>query len=238
MHHITPEQALEFQRELGPDIAMVLDHCVRGDADGDAILDAHRRSLDWARRSRDLHESWGGAARGQALFGIVQGGRDQDLRRESARTLSEMDFDGYAIGGLSVGETPEQTGLALDASIEQLPKNRIRYLMGVGMPDDIRKAVRAGIDLFDCVIPTRHGRNHQAFTSTGVRNMRNLQFADDSGPLDDSCPCYTCSRFSRAYLRHLSVAGEMLGAVLLTIHNLHHYQDLMAKLRREAEGSD
>ena len=238
MHHITPEHALEFQRELGPDIAMVLDHCVRGDADQDEVLDAHRRSLEWARRSRDLHESWGGASRGQAVFGIVQGGTDRELRAESACSLAGLEFDGYAIGGLSLGETPEQTAAALDASLENLPADRIRYLMGVGMPDDIRTAARAGTDLFDCVIPTRHGRNCQAFIKDGFFNMRNLVHAEDPRPIDQSCACYTCGHFSRAYLRHLSVAGEMLGAVLLTIHNVHHYQQMMVELRREAEGED
>lgn len=237
MHHITPEQALQFQRELGPDIAMVLDHCARGDADRQTITAAHRRTLDWARRSRDLHESWGGAARGQAVFGIVQGGTDLELRAASARALRELGFDGYAVGGLSVGEGPEQTGAALQAALRELPEDSIRYLMGVGMPGDIRKAVAAGVDLFDCVIPTRHGRNCQAMTRDGPLNLRNLKHAEEPGPLEESCACYTCSRFSRAYLRHLSVAGEMLGAMLLTIHNLQHYQDLMADLRREAEGA-
>ena len=236
MHHITPEFALEFQRELQPDIAMVLDHCARGDADPDTVRNAHRRTLDWARRSRDLHESWGGASRGQALFAIVQGGTDEALRAESAETLARMDFDGYGIGGLSVGEAPEQTTAALQASLDHLPRDRIRYMMGVGMPDDIRAAARAGVDLFDCVIPTRHGRNTQAFTTEGSLNLRNLKHAEDPRPLEESCACYTCGQFSRAYLRHLSVAGEMLGAVLLSIHNVHHYQDLMAGLRREAEG--
>ncbi len=236
LHQISPVFALEFQRELQPDIAMVLDHCARGDADPDTVRKAHRRTLDWARRSRDLHESWGGASRGQALFAIVQGGTDEELRAESAETLSGMDFDGYGIGGLSVGEAPEKTTAALQASLEHLPRDRLRYMMGVGMPDDLRAAARAGVDLFDCVIPTRHGRNTQAFTTEGSLNLRNLKHAEDPRPLEESCACYTCGRFSRAYLRHLSVAGEMLGAVLLSIHNVHHYQDLMAGLRREAEG--
>lgn len=235
---LTPERALEIQRDLGPDIAMVLDQCPAGDAPADAVQHAHRRTLAWARRQRDLHDSWGGAARGQAVFGIVQGGMDDELRAESAATLREMEFDGYAVGGLSVGESKEEMRSALAASLAELPTERIRYMMGVGRPDDIRAATRAGVDMFDCVIPTRHGRFHEAFTSGGKVKMRNLAHATDEAPLDPDCACYTCRTFSRAYLRHLAVTGEVLGGELLSLHNLHYFQKLMADIRREAEGSE
>jgi len=233
---LTPESALEVQRALGSDIAMVLDECPPGDADRAVVARAHRRTLAWAARARELHERWGGAARGQALFGIAQGGTDPELRAEAARAVSALDFDGYAVGGLSVGEPKAQMETALDAAVARLPRDRIRYLMGVGTPDDLRRAVRAGVDLFDCVTPTRHGRNNQAFTRDGQLKLRNLRFAEDDRPLDESCACYTCRRFSRAYLRHLAISGEMLAGILLSLHNVAYFQDVMRELRAAAEG--
>ncbi len=231
---LTPETTLELQRDLGPDIAMVLDECPPGDADPKIVRRAEDRTRAWARRARDLHDSWGGAGRGQAVFGIVQGGTDPDLRAACADALVSMEFDGYAIGGLSVGETKDQMAVALDAAAHQLPADRPRYLMGVGTPDDFRIGARAGVDLFDCVTPTRHGRNNQAFTREGRMKLRNLKYAEDDRPLDLECTCYTCRTFSRAYLRHLAIAGEMLAGTLLSIHNIHYFQDIMTELREEA----
>ncbi len=234
-HHLTPERVLEIQRDLGPDIAMVLDHCPPGDADPELRRAAHDRTLLWARRSRDLHDAWGGGSRGQAVFGIVQGGIDPELRAESSTALAAMEFDGYAVGGLSVGETKEQMRNALDSAVPNLPRDKIRYLMGVGTPEDLHLATRAGVDLFDCVTPSRHGRNNQAFTRDGVLKLRNLQHARDPGPVDPECACYTCRNFSRSYIRHLAVAREMLAGILLSIHNITFFQDLMAEIRASAE---
>ena len=231
-HRCTPESVLTFQRQLGPDIAMVLDHCPPGDATPDFQRAAHERTLRWARTARDLHDSWGGSGRGQAVFGICQGGVDADLRAESAAALAAMQFDGYAIGGLSVGETKQQMSIALGACVEELPADQIRYMMGIGQPEDLRTAAAHGVDMFDCVVPTRHGRNNTAFTADGqVIKMRNLQYADDPRPLVEGCECYTCRGYSRAYLRHLAVAREMLGGILLSIHNIHFLQDLMRQIR-------
>ncbi|MEM7205308.1 MAG: tRNA guanosine(34) transglycosylase Tgt [Planctomycetota bacterium] len=234
MVRLTPARALEIQRLLGPDIAMVLDHCPAAGAPDDLVRQANARTLAWAREQRALHDAWGGAARGQAVFGIVQGGFDLDERQACARALVDLDFDGYAIGGLSVGETKPETFTALQAAVAHLPAHRIRYVMGVGTPDDIREAVRRGVDLFDCVIPTRYGRFHHAFTSEGPLKLRNLRHANDPAPLDAACDCYTCRTFSRGYLRHLAVAGEMLGGILLSLHNLTFYQRLMTEIRDTA----
>ena len=233
MRRLTPERALEVQRDLGPDIAMVLDECPPGDASPEHARRAHERTLLWARRQRDLHDRWGGAARGQAVFGIVQGGTDAELRRESARELVAMDFDGYAIGGLSVGETKELMAIALDAALDELPKDRLRYLMGVGTPEDFELAIARGVDLFDCVTPTRHARNNQVFTRQGRLNMRNSQWADDDSPLDEACGCYTCRTFTKAYIRHLAVIKEPLSWILMSIHNIHYFQDLMRAAREQ-----
>jgi queuine tRNA-ribosyltransferase len=233
--HLTPEKVLEIQRDLGPDIAMVLDHCPPGDAEPELRRAAHERTLLWARRARDLHDSWGGASRGQSVFGIVQGGIDPELRAESASALTAMDFDGYAVGGLSVGETKEQMQNALESAVPILPADKIRYLMGVGTPEDFQLATRAGVDLFDCVTPSRHGRNNQAFTRDGVLKMRNLQHARDPAPIDPDCGCYACRNFSRSYIRHLAVAKEMLAGILLSIHNITFFQTLMAEIRATAE---
>jgi queuine tRNA-ribosyltransferase len=228
---LTPANVLEIQRALGPDIAMVLDECVGSDATPERVREAHERTLRWARQARDVHESMGGAGRGQAVFGIVQGGFDRDLRTESATRLVELEFDGYAIGGLSVGEEKAKTHAALAAAVPVLPEDKVRYLMGVGTPEDLRAAVALGIDLFDCVTPTRHARNAEAFTRNGRLKLRNACHARDPRPLDEECACHTCRGFSRGYLRHLFVAREMLGGILLTIHNLHYFQQIMAELR-------
>ncbi len=235
---LTPERCLQVQRALGPDIAMVLDVCPPGDAGPEVVATAHRRTLAWAQRQRDLHESWGGASRGQAVFGIVQGGTDPELRAESADALVAMEFDGYAIGGLSVGETKTQMAVALEAAADRLPTDRPRYLMGVGTPEDFRVATARGCDLFDCVTPTRHGRNNQAFTREGILKLRNLKHAEDDRPLDAACRCYTCRNYSRAYLRHLAVAKEMLAGVLLSLHNIHYFQDVMREIRESVPVGD
>lgn len=234
-HRCTPESVLTFQRQLGPDIAMVLDHCPAGDAPPDYQRAAHERTLVWARQARDVHEQWGGSARGQAVFGICQGGTNPELRAASAQALAAMEFDGYAIGGLSVGETKQQMAVALASCIDELPRHKIRYMMGVGMPEDLLSATSAGVDLFDCVVPTRHGRNHTAFGANGTTlKLRNSQYADDPRPLVEHCGCTTCRTFSRAYLRHLAVADEMLAGILLSLHNIHFLQDLMRSIRARA----
>lgn len=232
---LTPQSVLETQRALGPDIAMVLDECPPGGAPREEVLRAHARTLDWARRARDLHAAWGDSARGQAVFGIVQGGTDPDLRAASAAALVAMDFDGYAIGGLSVGESKTDMALATAAATALLPTDKVRYMMGVGTPADFVAATRQGVDLFDCVTPTRHGRNHEAFTRAGKLKLRNAQYALDQGPLDAACRCYCCRTFSRAYLRHLCVADEMLAGIALSLHNIHYFQDLMTGLRQSVE---
>jgi queuine tRNA-ribosyltransferase len=188
-------------------------------------------SLRWAKRSRDAFDAGGEHAEGAALFGIQQGALDEALRRESAEALTAIGFDGYAVGGLAVGEGQEAMLATLDFAPDQLPADRPRYLMGVGKPDDLVGAVERGIDMFDCVLPTRSGRNGQAFTWHGPINLRNAKFAEDSGPLDPRCACPTCGSYSRAYLHHLIRAGEILGAMLMTEHNLSFYQQLMQAMR-------
>jgi queuine tRNA-ribosyltransferase len=222
---LTPERAVAIQEALGSDIAMVLDHVVPLPSPPDAVRDACDRSIRWAARCRQ-------AARraDQVLFAIVQGGLDAALRVHCAQELIRLDFAGYAIGGLSVGETPEEMYGVLDATCPALPATRPRYLMGVGTPRDILEAVRRGVDLFDCVIPTRNGRNAMAFTDQGPLKMRNLQHQRDPRPIDESCPCPAC-RHSRGYLRHLFLAGEMLGPILLSVHNITFYQRLLARAR-------
>ena len=230
-HLITPERSIEIQRLLGSDIAMAFDELVPATAPRDAQAAAMERSMRWARRSRDAFDSGGGLAEGAALFGIQQGSLDQGLRRASAEALIEIGFDGYAVGGLAVGEGQEAMLACLDFAPGQLPADRPRYLMGVGKPDDIVGAVERGIDMFDCVLPTRSGRTGQAFTRAGPINIRNARFADDEAPLDPACPCLVCAGWSRAYLHHLVRSGEMLGSMLMTEHNLWFYQGLMADLR-------
>lgn len=223
---LSPERAIAIQEALGSDVAMVLDHVVPLPAPSDLVEDAMQRTLRWAHRSRQ-------AARraDQALFGIVQGGLDPALRVECARALVELDFHGYAIGGLSVGETVLDRHAVLEATLPELPTDRPRYLMGVGTPADLLQAIGRGVDLFDCVMPTRNGRNAMAFTDAGVLRLRNLSLSRDARPLESGCPCPACQH-SRGYLRHLFTAREMLGPILLSIHNLTYYQRLLSEARQ------
>jgi queuine tRNA-ribosyltransferase len=205
---------------------MCLDECPPGDTDDARRRDAVRRTLLWAERCRAAHRR-----PDQALFAIVQGGTDVDLRRHCAEALRKLDFPGYALGGFSVGETPQQMAAALEPSAAALPADRPRYLMGVGRPEDILLAIRHGIDLFDCVLPTRNGRNAMAFTAGGPVKLRNACHTRDPAPLEANCPCPTCRQFSRAYLHHLFMADEMLGPTLLSLHNLAFYNRLVAGAR-------
>jgi queuine tRNA-ribosyltransferase len=223
---ITPERSIAIQEQLGSDVAMVFDHVVALPNSRDVIADAMRRSLRWAERCKVASKR-----PDQALFAIVQGGLDAELRAESAAKLVEMDFIGYAIGGLSVGEPPAEMYAAIDVTAPLLPRERPRYLMGVGRPIDLIEAVSRGVDLFDCVMPTRNGRNALAFTDAGPVRLRNQQHAHDREPLDVACPCPAC-RHSRGYLRHLFQANEMLGPILVSIHNLTFYQRLLAQARQ------
>ncbi|WEK47119.1 MAG: tRNA guanosine(34) transglycosylase Tgt [Candidatus Andeanibacterium colombiense] len=230
-HMLTPERSMEIQRLLGSSIVMAFDECPRADQSRDAIAKSMEMSMRWAKRSRDGFDSGHEHASVAALFGIQQGALDQDLRLHSAQALREIGFDGYAIGGLAVGEGQEAMFATLDFAPGQLPVDAPRYLMGVGKPDDLVGAVERGVDMFDCVLPTRSGRNGQAFTWNGPLNLRNAKHAEDTGPVDPRCACPTCATYSRAYLHHLIKAGEILGAVLLTEHNLSFYQQLMAGMR-------
>jgi queuine tRNA-ribosyltransferase len=223
---LTPERAVAIQEQLGSDVAMVLDHVVALPNTRDVIADAMRRSVRWAERCKAA------ATRAdQTQFAIVQGGLDAELRAESAEKLVAIDFIGYAIGGLSVGETPAEMYTAIDVTIPHLPRDRPRYLMGVGRPVDLLEAIGRGVDLFDCVMPTRNGRNALAFTDAGPVRLRNQQYALDRQPLDPSCPCSAC-RHSRGYLRHMFQANEMLGPMLVSMHNLTYYQRLIADARQ------
>jgi len=230
-HLLSPERSMEIQRLLGSDIVMAFDECPRTEQPRDEIAASMAMSMRWAKRSRDAFDAGGDHAEGAALFGIQQGALDDGLRRESADALTAIGFDGYAIGGLAVGEGQEAMFATLDFAPGQLPADRPRYLMGVGKPDDLVGAVERGVDMFDCVLPTRSGRNGQAFTWNGPLNLRNARFAEDSGPLDERCTCPTCGTYSRAYLHHLIKAGEILGAMLLTEHNLGFYQKIMQAMR-------
>jgi queuine tRNA-ribosyltransferase len=224
---LSPERAMEIQRLLGSDIQMVLDECPAYPATEAQIEKSLAMSMRWAKRSKAAF----GEQPGHACFGIVQGGVYPHLRQRSARELIEIGFDGYAVGGLAVGESQSAMFDTLDATVPHLPKDKPRYLMGVGKPDDIAGAVLRGIDMFDCVIPTRSGRNGQAFTREGTLNLRNARHAEDQSPLDSRCRCPACRRFTRAYLHHVVKAGEIIAAMLLTWHNLTYYQDVMAELR-------
>jgi queuine tRNA-ribosyltransferase len=224
---LSPERAMEIQRLLGSDIQMVLDECPAFPATEKDIEKSLALSMRWAKRSRAAF----GEQSGHACFGIVQGGIYPHLRRRSAEELIAIGFDGYAVGGLAVGEGQSAMFETLDAAIPHLPGDRPRYLMGVGKPDDIAGAVLRGIDMFDCVLPTRSGRNGQAFTRHGAFNLRNARFAEDDAPLDPACRCPACRRYSRAYLHHVVKAKEIIAAMLLTLHNLAYYQDLMDGLR-------
>lgn len=221
-----PEESIHVQHKLGSDIVMIFDECTPYPATEREALTSMGLSLRWARRSLDAHGD-----NPSALFGIVQGGMYESLRDQSLAGLVDMGFDGYAIGGLSVGEPKEDMIRILDHSAHQLPADKPRYLMGVGKPEDIIEAVRRGVDMFDCVMPTRNARNGHLFTHNGVIKIRNAKHRHDIGPLDEQCSCYTCENFSRSYLHHLDKCGEMLGAQLHTIHNLHFYQQLMFNLR-------
>ncbi len=230
-HMLSPERSMEIQRLLGSDIVMAFDQLVKTTDTPAAQAAAMERSMRWAKRSRDAFDAGGEHAESAALFGIQQGGLDEGLRKASADALIDIGFDGYAVGGLAVGEGQEAMFACLDFAPEQLPTDTPRYLMGVGKPDDIVGAVERGIDMFDCVLPTRSGRNGQAFTWQGPLNLRNARFGEDQGPLDPDCSCPVCATWSRAYLHHLVRSGEILGAMLMTEHNLWFYQQLMAGLR-------
>ena len=230
-HMLTPERSMEIQRLLGSDIVMAFDECPRADRPIAEIEASMELSMRWAQRSRDAFDSGGEHAAGSALFGIQQGALDQALRARSAEALRAIGFDGYAIGGLAVGEGQEAMFATLDFAPGQLPDDAPRYLMGVGKPDDLVGAVERGVDMFDCVLPTRSGRNGQAFTWNGPLNLRNARHAEDTAPLDETCPCSACSDYSRAYLHHLHKSGEIFGAMLVTEHNLTFYQLLMQSMR-------
>jgi queuine tRNA-ribosyltransferase len=222
---LSPERAIAIQEQLGSDVAMVLDHVVALPNEPAVVRDATERTIRWAERCRQAQ-----TRRDQALFAIVQGGLDPELRVRCAEQLAALDFPGYAVGGLSVGEDPADMLRVLDATVPALPADRPRYLMGVGRPQDLLEAVRRGIDLFDCVLPTRNGRNALAFTSLGPIRLRNLRYQLDREPLEPGCPCPAC-RHSRGYLRHLFLANEMLGPILVSLHNLTFYQRLLAEVR-------
>jgi len=224
-----PEESMQIQHKLGSDIVMIFDECTPYPADQATADQSMQLSLRWARRSKDEHEKLNN---NNALFGIVQGGMHENLRRESAEALVEIGFDGYAIGGLSVGEPKEEMIKVLDYLPDELPEDKPRYLMGVGTPSDLVEAVERGIDMFDCVMPTRNARNGYLFTSLGIVKIRNAQYKLDVSQLDERCGCYTCQHYSKSYLHHLQRKNEILSARLNTIHNLYYYQDLMAQMRR------
>lgn len=222
---LTPERAVAIQETLGSDVAMVLDHVVGLPNSHDVIRDAMERTVRWAKRCKEA-----ASRHDQALFAIIQGGTSRELRVECARKLVELNFQGYAIGGLSVGEEPEIMYETLDFTTPEMPKNKPRYLMGVGRPEDILEGIARGVDLFDCVMPTRNGRNAMAFTDSGPIRLRNAKYIMDDAPLETECPCVACQR-SRGYIRHLFMAGEMLGPILLSIHNITYYQRLVSRAR-------
>ena len=226
-HELTPERSMEIQRLLGSDIVMCFDECPALPADRDRIAESMRLSMRWAERSKEAF----GDRPGHALFGIQQGGLEQDFREESATALKNIGFDGYAVGGLAVGEGQEAMFGCLDYAPDMLPVDKPRYLMGVGKPDDIVGAVKRGIDMMDCVLPSRSGRTGQAFTRYGVVNIKNARHADDPRPLDATCTCPACQNYSRAYLHHVFRSNEMISGMLLTWHNLHYFQTIMQEMR-------
>jgi queuine tRNA-ribosyltransferase len=230
---LSPEESMRIQHTLNSDIVMIFDECTPYPATREEAAKSMRLSMRWARRSRDEHNRLENT---NALFGIVQGGMYEDLRDESLAGLDDIGFDGMAIGGLSVGEPKDDMARILAHTAPRLPTHKPRYLMGVGTPEDIVAAVQAGIDMFDCVMPTRNARNGHLFTRFGDIKIKNARHKADTGPLDPSCSCYTCCNFSRAYLHHLFRAGEILGSMLNTIHNLHYYQTLMSELRSAIAG--
>lgn len=227
---LTPEKSMEIQAALGSDIVMIFDECTPYPATHKEAKDSMEMSLRWAKRSKDAH----GDSQ-SALFGIIQGGMYEDLRDVSLAGLSDIGFDGYAIGGLSVGEPKEDMVRILDHLAHKMPQDKPRYLMGVGKPEDLVEGVRRGVDMFDCVMPTRNARNGHLFIDTGVLKLRNASNKTDHGPIDETCDCYTCQNFSRAYLHHLDKCKEIQGSTLNTIHNLHFYQTVMAGLRKALE---
>ena len=226
-HEITPERSMEIQELLGSDIVMCFDECPALPADRDRIAESMRLSMRWAKRSREAF----GDRPDHMLFGIQQGGLEQDFRQESAEALREIGFDGYAVGGLAVGEGQQAMFSTLDFATDMLPKDKPRYLMGVGKPDDIVGAVARGIDMMDCVLPSRSGRTGQVFTRMGVLNIKNARHMDDPRPLDENCSCPACQNYSRAYLHHVFRSQEIISSMLLTWHNLQYYQDIMAGMR-------
>jgi queuine tRNA-ribosyltransferase len=230
-HMLSPERSIEVQRLLGSDIVMQFDQLVPTTSTREQQSEAMERSIRWAKRSREEFDRGGEHAASAAIFGIQQGALDRELRRRSADALIRIGFDGYAVGGLAVGEGQHAMLGCLDFAVEMLPADKPRYLMGVGKPDDIVEAVVRGIDMFDCVLPTRSGRTGQAFTADGPLNMRNARFAEDMNPIEPGCPCPACTKFERAYVHHLVKSGEILGAMLMTQHNLWFYQRLMQSLR-------
>jgi queuine tRNA-ribosyltransferase len=230
-HMISPERSIEIQHLLGSTITMVFDECTPYPATHDYARESMELSLRWAMRSRSAFVQ----RDGYGIFGIVQGSVYEDLRAQSVKGLVDIGFDGYAVGGLAVGEGQEMMFEVLDFTCPMLPADKPRYLMGVGKPADIVGAVKRGIDMFDCVLPTRSGRNGQAFVRGGTLNIRNASFAEDTAPLDEKCSCYTCKTYTRAYIHHLVRSGEILGCMLMTTHNLHFYQDLMRALRAAIE---
>ena len=232
LHALTPETAVDIQNNLGSDIAMILDECLAHPATHDAARRSMERTLRWARRGRDRFAALETRVNpGQAQFGIVQGGVFPDLRTESAQQTVGMGFEAYAIGGLSVGEPIDVMYDVVEATTPELPADRPRYLMGSGTPEDLVESVARGIDLFDCVLPTRNARNGQLFTSAGKINIKNVRYAEDDGPVDPNCGCYTCRTYSRAYLRHLFASGEINASTLNTLHNLHFYLDTLRRIR-------
>ncbi|SEK41585.1 tRNA guanosine(34) transglycosylase Tgt [Pacificibacter marinus] len=226
-HVITPERSMEIQKLLGSDIVMCFDECPALPATEEDVAKSMRMSMRWAQRSRDAF----GDRPGHALFGIMQGGVTQELREESSQALTDIGFDGYAVGGLAVGEGQEAMFGVLDYAPDYLPQDKPRYLMGVGKPDDIVGAVKRGIDMMDCVLPSRSGRNGQVFTRHGAINIKNARHADDPRPLDENCTCPACSQYSRAYLHHVFRSHEMISGMLLTWHNLHYFQEIMQGMR-------
>jgi queuine tRNA-ribosyltransferase len=237
-HMLSPERSIEVQRLLDSDIVMQFDQLVPTTSTREQQGDAMRRSVRWAKRSREEFDRGGAHAERAAIFGIQQGALDRELRGRSADALIDIGFDGYAVGGLAVGEGQEAMLGCLDFAVGMLPGDKPRYLMGVGKPDDIVEAVVRGIDMFDCVLPTRSGRTGQAFTAEGPINMRNARFAEDREPIEPGCPCPACTTFSRAYVHHLVKAGEILGAMLMTQHNLWFYQRMMQGLRDAISGQE
>ena len=231
-HLITPEKSMEIQYDLGSDIVMIFDECTPYPADWDYAKRSMEMSLRWAKRSRERFDSLGNK---NALFGIIQGSVYEDLRDISVKGLVDIGFDGYAVGGLAVGEPKADMHRILEHVCPQIPADKPRYLMGVGKPEDLVEGVRRGIDMFDCVMPTRNARNGHLFVTDGVVKIRNAKYKSDTGPLDPECDCYTCRNYSRAYLHHLDRCNEILGARLNTIHNLRYYQRLMAGLRKAIE---